>query len=496
MLERDGLVETAPYVGARVTTLTAKEVAETYFIRSHLESIATGLAAERITDAELAQLDVLMAKMDDAVDAQDGPAFSDLNREFHRTIVASCGNDMLRDLTMDIWQRHSGFQRVFRQVPERLAVSQREHEGIMAALRAHDAEEAARLALLHKRSVRDSVSTLVDQGGDGGLDPEATERVRWHGITRRQHPRTPKPRDPPPAPGQSPRAKVKELKVTAGLVEGQLSHSARSRPIRSASSGAVRRPSRQAAARTPAMSAPVARTRLSSSARRAPASAISRPAACPSPTSASSASGVSHSNSPRPSLTAVSSRQPPTPARRAASTTWPGGRGRPGTRSASAYEAAITAALAVDGVANRAQDRHGLIRGGRAPQPHLHVRSAGARGAQRRQRGGAGQVGQVADRGAHRALRRHDLADPSDHAGAGGAQRALGGVLDVDDVHTRLRCDARLVGVGDAHQQPHPASTRAPRLSKPTTSTRPPPASSVSMRRANSRPACSSSTIP
>ena len=164
MLERDGLVETAPYVGARVTTLTAKEVEETYFIRSHLESIATGLAADRINENELAELDVLMAKMDAAVEAQDGPAFSDLNREFHRTIIASCGNDMLRELAMDIWQHHSGFQRVFRRVPDRLAISQREHEGIMTALRAHDSEEAARLALLHKRSVQDAVSTLVDEG--------------------------------------------------------------------------------------------------------------------------------------------------------------------------------------------------------------------------------------------------------------------------------------------------------------------------------------------
>jgi DNA-binding GntR family transcriptional regulator len=170
MLERDGLVETAPYRGARVTTLTAKEVEETYFIRSHLESIATGLAAERITDAELAQLELLMDQMRAAVDAQDGPAFSDLNLEFHRTIVDSCGNDMLRELTMDIWQRHSGFQRVFRMVPERLGISQREHEGIMAALRDHDAERASRLALLHKQSVRDSVSALVDQ--DGGSGPE------------------------------------------------------------------------------------------------------------------------------------------------------------------------------------------------------------------------------------------------------------------------------------------------------------------------------------
>src|ERR687894_2259105 len=178
MLERDGLVETAPYRGARVTTLTAKEVEETYFIRSHLESIATGLAAERITDAELAQLDMLMSEMRAAVDAQDGPRFSDLNLEFHRTIVASCGNDMLRELTMDIWQRHSGFQRVFRMVPERLATSQEEHEGIMDALRARDPKRAAALALWHKRSVGDTVSTLLDDeradderaagGGAGG----------------------------------------------------------------------------------------------------------------------------------------------------------------------------------------------------------------------------------------------------------------------------------------------------------------------------------------
>jgi DNA-binding GntR family transcriptional regulator len=161
MLERDGLVETVPYAGARVTTLTAKEVEETYFIRSHLESVATGLAAERITEAELAELDVLMAKLDDAVSAQDGPTFSDLNQQFHRTIVGCCGNDMLRELTMEIWQRHSGFQRVFRKVPRRLATSQEEHRGIMAALHRHDIDEAARLALLHKLSVRDDVSTLV-----------------------------------------------------------------------------------------------------------------------------------------------------------------------------------------------------------------------------------------------------------------------------------------------------------------------------------------------
>jgi DNA-binding GntR family transcriptional regulator len=166
MLERDGLVETAPYRGARVTSLTAREIEETYFIRSHLESIATGLAAERISDEELDELDELMERMRVAVHAEDGPGFSDLNRQFHQTIVSACGNQMLSELTMEIWQRHSGFQRVFRLVPKRIATSQAEHEGIMDALRARDAERASKLALWHKRSVGDTVGQLVDGTGD------------------------------------------------------------------------------------------------------------------------------------------------------------------------------------------------------------------------------------------------------------------------------------------------------------------------------------------
>jgi DNA-binding GntR family transcriptional regulator len=63
-------------------------------------------------------------------------------------------------------------------MPERIAISQREHEGIMAALRDHDAERASSLALLHKQSVRDSVSTLVDQVGEGGSD-RADETGTW-----------------------------------------------------------------------------------------------------------------------------------------------------------------------------------------------------------------------------------------------------------------------------------------------------------------------------
>lgn len=161
MLERDGLVEITAYRGARVTALTDREIRETYFVRGHLESIATGLAAEQITDERLDELDDLMKRMRESVAAEDGARFSELNHSFHEIIVASSGNELLYELTMDIWQRHSGFQRVFRMVPERIAQSQAEHEEIMNALRARDATGAADLALRHKRSVGESVEKLL-----------------------------------------------------------------------------------------------------------------------------------------------------------------------------------------------------------------------------------------------------------------------------------------------------------------------------------------------
>ena len=80
-------------------------------------------------------------------------------------------------------------------------------------------------------------------------------------------------------------------------------------------------------------------------------------------------------------------------------------------------------------------------------------------------------------------------ADALDHGRRRRAERALGRVLDVDDVGARRGGLARLALVHDAHEQPHDRSTRAPRLSNVTSSTLPSPSSMRSIRPASSRPA-------
>ena len=227
--------------------------------------------------------------------------------------------------------------------------------------------------------------------------------------------------------------------------------------MRSASSGAVRRPSRQAAERTPAMSAPVARTAGRSSARSAPGERHLEPGGVrrrrPAPRARRASS---HSNSPRPSLTAVSTRQPPTPGAPR------GGDQRRGRQRPAGHALGVgvgggdDGGAAVDGLAHRAQDGDGLVLGRRAPQPDLHVGRAGARGAQGRERGGAGQVGQVADA-------RRSPAAPAGTAsrtcaitaGAGAPSEPSAGFLTSTTSTPPARRARASCGVGDADEQLH-----------------------------------------
>lgn len=150
MLERDGLVEMAPYIGARVVTMSAQTVRESFLVRGHLESLATGLAASRLTDDQLDQLESLVKQMDKAVAERATARYAELNRAFHGVIIAASGNDVLRNTLADLEAAQVGFQAIFRLRPRRFDTSIREHKEILDHLRARDEDAARDVALRHK----------------------------------------------------------------------------------------------------------------------------------------------------------------------------------------------------------------------------------------------------------------------------------------------------------------------------------------------------------
>lgn len=152
VLSREGLVEMSPYSGARVARMTRQDVMDVLVVRASLEGLATALAAERIDDEGLAELDELVGLMDEVVDSPtpDPLEYSQLNKRFHAAIFEYCGNAKLVNTIQILWEGHSQLQAVFRLNPDRLRRSLQEHRAILAALRNRDGERAGELAAEHK----------------------------------------------------------------------------------------------------------------------------------------------------------------------------------------------------------------------------------------------------------------------------------------------------------------------------------------------------------
>lgn len=150
MLERDGLVEVIPYTGARVITLSPQKIRESLFVRGHLESIATGLAATRLTESQLDELSGLIERMETAAAQQATVDYAELNRVYHGLIIAASGNQVLCDTLADLEGAQIGFQALFRLRPRRFDVSLHEHREILGHLRNRDSDAARDVALRHK----------------------------------------------------------------------------------------------------------------------------------------------------------------------------------------------------------------------------------------------------------------------------------------------------------------------------------------------------------
>jgi len=150
MLERDGLVESAPHRGAWVAKLTLEEVEEAFFIRGNLESLATARAVENMTPKALGAIADALAALDAAVEEGDGIVYADVNRRFHNAIYEACPYRKLHGLIDGLWDGQTRLNTIFFLRPLRMRAAQEEHKHILEAIKAGDAERAATLTLEHK----------------------------------------------------------------------------------------------------------------------------------------------------------------------------------------------------------------------------------------------------------------------------------------------------------------------------------------------------------
>ena len=144
-LEAMGLVETVPFKGSRIRTLTEKDVRDNYSVRICLESKSIRDAIIQLDDQRMAELvehlRTILLEMDDCANRGDLRQFTDCDTLFHRAIIDATGNQVLLKLweqcNMRNWFRFSALTDA-----TSLRQLQSGHQQILEAICARDVKTA------------------------------------------------------------------------------------------------------------------------------------------------------------------------------------------------------------------------------------------------------------------------------------------------------------------------------------------------------------------
>jgi DNA-binding GntR family transcriptional regulator len=147
-LELENFVVMIPRKGAYVAGVSSKDVADVFEIRSALEGLAAGLAAERITDEELEEMEqALFYRASEG--EMDLEQIVKSDTDFHALVYKASRNQRLIQILANLREQIQRFRSTSLAVPGRNKVALEEHRMIVEALRNHNSEEAQALAIAH-----------------------------------------------------------------------------------------------------------------------------------------------------------------------------------------------------------------------------------------------------------------------------------------------------------------------------------------------------------
>ena len=156
----ENLVFADPARGTVVHAPDAREIENVFIVREALDGLAARLAAHRITPSELGRLRVVVESMEEAIANGRREQVIVANTHFHDVIYAAAGNPMLEQLGRNLRE----FIRRFTTLPfassERVDHVLAEHRAIVAALEAHDPEDAETASRSHLTAAREYLVRL------------------------------------------------------------------------------------------------------------------------------------------------------------------------------------------------------------------------------------------------------------------------------------------------------------------------------------------------
>jgi len=161
-LEREGFVRSVPRRGIYVVRKTKQEVIELITAWAALESMAARLITMNASDEEIATLRSMFATFENGQLHAKLDEYSEVNIEFHQTIIRMSRNGVLVDLAENLFTHMRMIRRKTIGEDDRADRSIRDHMNIIHALEERDTERAENLVRNHALGLAEHVARHAD----------------------------------------------------------------------------------------------------------------------------------------------------------------------------------------------------------------------------------------------------------------------------------------------------------------------------------------------
>lgn len=164
LLAAEGLVDLLPNRGAAAVRLGEADVLNTFEVLSDLEGLSGELAAQRITDVELAELRALHYEMLACYTREDLSGYYRVNAQIHAAINSAAKNPVLTKTYQGINARVQSLRFRTNQDAVRWKQAVKEHERMVEALTARDGPAMRTILAEHLLHKRDTILALLRAG--------------------------------------------------------------------------------------------------------------------------------------------------------------------------------------------------------------------------------------------------------------------------------------------------------------------------------------------
>lgn len=162
-LELEGFVVMVPRRGTYVTDLSIKDINEVYEIRTVLDVLAAGLAAERITEDELEELERLLVQIGECVEQNDMEKLIEYDSLFHDVLYRASRNDRLVGIINNLREQFTRFRGISMQYPGRMQNTVEEHARLVEAIAQRNPDLAQQIAREHMENSEQTLLREFDE---------------------------------------------------------------------------------------------------------------------------------------------------------------------------------------------------------------------------------------------------------------------------------------------------------------------------------------------